>query len=304
MDAKLKIALVVPIAVVMVLGLKAIFPEPHKSPVDDAFFWSNKTHNVARYNVLAIGDSRMYRGFAAGEMEESLDDLSVMNLGYPSNGYSDQYYEFVESRLHDGDEPRVIIMGITPYSLTGDAQANESYNQYLQEKWNDKLKNTYVKKHLRYFNPYVVHEIEDYYNGVEDETWFREKYTEGGWIATDVKPFDSTSAEGSYLGIFDGNRVEDTVTTKLMHKVKEWTDQGISVIGFRPPTTYRMVAIEDSLSGANYNTIIAQFEAQGGIWLEFNNSDFSSYDGSHLTPESGIELANRVAVEVKKILAN
>ncbi|MBK9193204.1 MAG: hypothetical protein IPM77_17830 [Crocinitomicaceae bacterium] len=131
---------------------------------------------------------------------------------------------------------------------------------------------------------------------------YKESFESGGWVKSDKFPADSTEALNSYREVFDGNRVNDTLVSYLHQQVEKWTGNGIRVFGFRPPVTKAMKNLEDSISGFSETEIKLNFENAGGTWIDFNDADYISYDGSHLTSESAIKFSADLGKKVKSFL--
>ena len=87
-----------------------------------------------------------------------------------------------------------------------------------------------------------------------------------------------------------------------MDKIKIESSKGIKIILFRPTTTRAMNQLEDSLSGFNENDFKKNAIQNGAIWIEFKNSDFSSYDGSHLKENSARKLSRMIGRRLKEVL--
>src|SRR5690606_18176319 len=78
----------------------------------------------------------------------------------------------------------------------------------------------------------------------------------------------------------------------LFNQVKEWTDDGINVVGFVPPVSQPMQMLEDTLGLFDEAAIKAGFEKASGKWIDLNPANYKTYDGSHLTIESAKDLSN------------
>jgi hypothetical protein len=120
-------------ALIMAGILKPVPQDPiEKNKVISQHFWVQKTHGAGKYNLIVLGDSRIYRGISPRAMESILPGIRVLNLGYSNGSMSPLMFREAGRRL-DWDNPvRAIILGITPVTLTPVAAENE---HFLQE-WN------------------------------------------------------------------------------------------------------------------------------------------------------------------------
>ena len=91
---------------------------------------------------------------------------------------------------------------------------------------------------------------------------------------------------------------------QVFEQVKKWTEQGIYVLAFRPPTTFSMVHLENNVGLYDENYIKKGIEKSGGQWIDLELSDFKTYDGSHLTINSAQKLSQLIGEEIKKLAKN
>ncbi|MCH2045357.1 MAG: hypothetical protein MK212_14670 [Saprospiraceae bacterium] len=274
-------------------------------------FWIKKTHDGTRKNIIVAGDSRTYRGVSTAkilaELGEKGKELSAANLGYSSAGFGDNYLDYIDQRIQKNTaEKRLIILGLTPWSLTAKACINEQYEQYKAATYIEQFKAFYLNNYIN-FEPYKPTEFweisqhpstSDFYNNQE----YYEQFHTDGWIASYRLPLDSMRAVGDYTKVFTESKIDPARLEAVFQKVETWIGQGIKVIAFRPPTTYAMENLEDSLSGYDEQTTIRKLRKLGVDYLETNNEDFLSYDGSHLHYESAESLSKQLGILSKKTL--
>lgn len=301
MTAKYKIIFFLPIALVIVIALKLVLPTPNLNDAYRDYCWVKKTHSTEQFNVLAIGDSRVYRGVNPEFLLNENSDLNAVNLGYSSAGFSKEYLSFVSRRIKENGQ-RVVLCGITPYSFTPEALKNEHYHSFLDKNKNEVFKILLLSGYLKNLSRYSPAEIWDYYNDVPITHLYYRDYRENGWVESYKIPFDSTSGLGPYRINFIDNTVDKNAEEEYLKWVKDMSAEGIKIVGFRPPSTLAMEQLEDSLSGFNYSKFIEGFEKNGGVWLEFSRSDYVSYDGSHLHYKSANKFTKYLAQEIEKYL--
>ena len=65
-------------------------PEPPSSRMKAERFWAYKTHTLKKFDIICIGDSRIYRGLSPDAMKKVLPDYNILNLGYSRAVYKKQ----------------------------------------------------------------------------------------------------------------------------------------------------------------------------------------------------------------------
>lgn len=299
-----KLAALLPVAIGLSLLLKISLPKPLNDQAAADYMWSYKTHGADQFNVLIIGDSRTYRGVSADTVVAGLEGLNGLNLGYSSSGLDSVYMNFVSSRLKTTGK-RIIIVGLSPYAFSYDAVGNWHYKQLRDQAWSTTYKHIQFYEYMKYVNTYNPTEIADYLRGIKNRPKYYQTAKPDGWVKSDKRPADQEKGLWAYEQNYKNNKkavVSDTVLIGFMQQVKQWTKEGIQVIGFRPPTTKIMVEIEDKYSGFDHMKVRSAFMQNGGEWIDFNSKDFYSYDGSHLQYKSAIKLSKELRKYLKKSL--
>lgn len=287
MAAKNKIIATLTLSFVLILALAFLLPRSENRSIVREWFWLNKTYRLSNAELIVAGDSRAYRGVDPSSIRENIKGI---NLAYSSAGFSQTYLEFVLSHFHENGKNKVLVLGLTPFSFTPTALKNEHLQGFRNMSPFQRYKGLYINPALQLFEPRTV---EDLYPIIVSEK-YTEVYHENGWMESNDLPGDSLSALKSYQSIFNQNQVDDSAVSDLMTQVDSLRKVGVLLIGFRPPTTPQMRALEDSLSGFDEHTFNLQFEAAGGIWMDFKDEDFATYDGSHLRPADARRLSNKI----------
>jgi len=288
MIIKNKILLSLFITLSIVLLIKLVLPD-HKSfrEITDEF-WFNKTHGTTKYNIVVGGNSRIYRGVSINSLLGSIDkNLTGVNLGFSSAGYSTEYLDFLYSRLDMAASDKFILLGITPGSFTEKAALNKHYNEIKKISESEILKKSYLKKYLDLepYKPTELISILKRQNGyIEEESGYYSRYNESGWVASYKLASDSTEALSKYQKYYEPEEViiNQTIVNEFVQKVSEFIDQDIHVIAFRPPTTIQLEVLENELLKFDEDLIKNKLTETGCIWVDINSTDFNSYDGSHL----------------------
>jgi hypothetical protein len=294
-----RLLIIIPLAAAMVFIIARIKPVTAESKFSIyKRFWIVKTHATDKYNCVVCGDSRVYRGVSPQEMEDHLDGLTVVNLGYSSGSYSNFMMDRMEERLDKSTSPKVLVLGITPYSLTPKASLDGQVKQELARKKEEIFESMYLQPFQLFFEPYEI----KWKKGEVEPVRYDQEFFNNGWVASDKIPHDPMAAIEEYTKDFTGNVVSQLVIDTLMTRVQRWQQQGIVVVGMRPPTTPQMVKLEQEMSGFDEAMFSRRFGEAGGVWLEFPIEEYSSYDGSHLDKKSAIRFSATLAERVKEVV--
>jgi len=301
MSVKHKLILFLPISLVIGFALKLVLPTPNLNDSYRDYCWVKKTHSTERFNVLAIGDSRIYKGVNPLFLVGDNSGMNAVNLGFSSAGYSDEYLSFISGRIKE-DDKSVVLCGITPYSFTPEALKNEHYHSFFDKDKKEVYKILFLSSYLEHFPRYSPAEIWDYFFEIPVTHLYHNSFKENGWVESYKIPFDSASGLKSYRKTFVGNTCDTKAVQNYYDWVKEMSSNDLTIVGFRPPSTLAMEQLEDSLSGLNYSSFIEGFEQNGGVWLKFSLNDYSSYDGSHLHYKSANKFTKNLAQKIEKYL--
>lgn len=288
----------------LIVSIKLWFPEPSKNSELLNEFWLRKTHTTEKFNVVVGGDSRIYRGFSIDAMLGELHaDMSGINMGYSSAGFSADYMNVLEERLKiSGD--RILVLGVTPHSFTLEAAKNELFYQYKATDRFGVFKGLYLSPYLKHFAPYSMSELRDNWQEEPEEEGYFEEFIPNGWVKSYKIPEDSTIAVDIYRKMFTDYQVSDTLMDGFFDRVSKIRKKGIHVIAYRPPTFDAMTDVEDSLSGYDEGYMRSEMEKRGCFWLETKNADYHTYDGSHLHYLSAEKLARNVGILIRQKILN
>jgi hypothetical protein len=282
--------LLVAVFVIIAFAIIVYFrPYPNEYKHNYQKFWLKKTTNSKKYDIVVIGDSRIYRGISPKVISEKLNGVSVLNFGYSSARLNDFMFSQAEKKLDMSSNNKAIIIGITPNALTVSSNENDHILEFLNMPKEEQLEILYFYDFLKLFAPIRKKDFRK--SDKNSKPNYIQDFEADGWVASDKIPEDTTEAFESYTSNFEDNKVSLNRVDDLCKKTKLWVNQGIKVYAFRFPTSVSMKNIEDSLSGFNEKLISEKIEKEGGIWLEFNFNRYHSYDGSHLDKESAINFS-------------
>ncbi|MDA3926279.1 MAG: hypothetical protein PF904_16410 [Kiritimatiellae bacterium] len=125
-------SLILSLLLIGVFGV--VKPEPLDPKVANRdvrnWFWANKVHNSMAYDLLLLGDSRLYRGVSPAVMKDVLGkDYQILNFGFSSGGLNSRMFREADKRFAKDGSGKTVVMAVTPYSLTVDAAKNEHFLQ-------------------------------------------------------------------------------------------------------------------------------------------------------------------------------
>ncbi len=259
-------------------------------------FWTKKVHSKKKYNIIFLGDSRVYRGIDTKKIKDGLanQNAEVLNFGFSSGGHNAIIFNAAEKKLNH-NEKKIIVLGITPFSLTPAAQQNRHYLEELNRSKGEVIERLYFYPFLFFFEPYNLQSI-FYPNFIK----YFEKFHSDGWVESYKIPQNPKEALLSYQKEFENNKVEELIIKNLLNQVKEWHQKGITVYAFRPPSNKYMEKLENKISGFSETAFIEKFESMGGRWIEINDRyNYTSYDGSHLHFKSAQKLSRVLGEKIK-----
>ncbi len=91
-------------------------------------YWVAKSHSTRKYPVLFGGDSRIFRGISPDHFESGMFGYETHNYAYWSNGMGRIYLEGMEQKLDMDSELKMIVLGVSPHSLTPNAAKSDILN--------------------------------------------------------------------------------------------------------------------------------------------------------------------------------
>lgn len=230
-------------------------------------------------DIVFAGDSRILCDINPDIFEKQLH-LKTLNFGFNFLGYSKDYLDSVKCKLNINSRRKIIVLGITPRSLTPLNQKVSEFRGQKEKSKFEKFEQLYFSKTLTKFAPISISSI---FFALKNQKIFRE-YNLNGWMPIEVIPPDESESIKTYTKLFNYNQVSEAVINNILVFVDECTQQRIEVYGFRPPVSETIYALEvQEKSGFNHKKFINDFEQKGGRWLEFNSRQFEYADGSHLS---------------------
>ena len=296
------IVITVILAAILVGGLSFVMPKNKEKYLGDRF-WAQKTFAPAVYDIIIMGDSRSYRGVLPEIMEEKLPGMKAFNFGYSNGGLNPTMFEMACKKLSIKNSKKVIVLGVSANCITDYTQKNEQFWQEKKRHPEDIFERLYLDGILYHFSATSPEGLQEYFKKKTTTSYYRNEYHSNGYVESEKFPVDTLEAIPSYTDDFSHFKVDEGIVDDLINQVKEWSIDGITVIGFRPPTTAPMRALEDTMGLYNEAVISARFNEAGGHWINLNPNQYKTYDGSHLDKESAAKLSEELALEIKGLIS-
>ncbi|MBN2805461.1 MAG: hypothetical protein JXR22_02295 [Prolixibacteraceae bacterium] len=285
----------------LMLGMLSLVMPKNKEKYLADMFWARKTFAPAKYQVVLLGDSRVYRGISPEVMEEQLPEMEVLNFGYSNGGLNPMMLKAAEEKLAAKGQ-RVLVLGISANTVTAYTQNNEQYLQEVNRPREEVLERLYLNPILYWFSATSPEALKAAWKAEKATTYYRSDYHMNGYVESDKFPADTTEALPLYEKDFRNFQVNDQLLEALYQQVKAWTEDGIWVLAFRPPLTSGMRQLEENMGLYNEAAIKAGIESAGGRWVNVPWYNYSTYDGSHLDKPSAERFSLFLADEINRLM--
>lgn len=259
----------------------------------------NKIHSSQTYDLLIVGDSRTFRGLSPKPFEDQLG-LKSFNLGFSAVVFDDIMFDLIEQKLDKETKSPIIVVAITPHSLTKYSYPNGHIRAIEKMKREDILVYKYFLRASTVFSPYSISDLKKILSSksISSVGFQQTHYLDQGWIHSDYKTRHPNSALKSYNNTFKTRLIDSLVKDQLFNKVIHWKKKGYDVYGYIPPSSQNMETLERSYSGFSDAEMAKRFIESGGKWILLD-SVYRSYDGSHLVGEDAIRLSKVIAHKIK-----
>lgn len=288
-------------ASVLIGLLSFVLPKNKEKYLRDRF-WTQKTFSPAKYQIVVMGDSRIYRGVLPKIIEKNLPGMKVLNFGYSNGGLNPEMFKAAEGKLSVTGQNKVIILGVSPNCLTAFTQKNEQFQQERTRPREDVFERLYLNGILYQFSATSPEGIRDLMKNRQSSGYYLNEYHSDGYVQSEKFPVDTMEAIPSYTDDFANYKVEKKYIDGLIHQVKIWSDSGICVVGFRPPVSMPMRTLEDTMGLYNEVVLSGLFREAGGHWIDLKPNAYKTYDGSHLNEESAIRLSEDLALNIRELI--
>ena len=269
-------------------------------------FWALKASWEHCADVVLTGDSRVYIGLSPEAMRQGLPGRTILNFGFSANGYSKEYLQRARNVLRP-DGSRIIVLGISPNSLSIKAQGNNGFTQVMkdfgsQKEWGaaaDLRTAVYVLAEPLTFDSAVSELV--HWNNYRPLTF---DYYADGWMRAHKMQDDYGDVPIIAAGLLKSDKkAAPAVIDGLLEQVRQWRKEGVRVYAFRVPTSPEMYDLENRLSEFNEQTFTSGLEQAGGVWIPMDQTTYHSWDGNHLRYDAAIQMSQDLARKIAAVEA-
>lgn len=273
-----------------------LFKPSSPDPVDDSqaqqtWFFINKAHVQERFDGVIVGDSRGLRGLSPDRIQEFLPGCRIFNASFNAGGMNPEMYAFAEGLLDAKATDPMIILAPTSLSFMPHKKANSQYHEYRNKPRDQVWLYANFPGFAQWFQPFSPSVYFRKMLHLAPVHLLQQEFHANGWIETEQTPHDDIADLGIHNERLEGQTMDPGLVDDFMAQTARWVARGIKVYSFFPPAYPPRVAMEDSLLEFDRPAFRDRFIASGGIWLEVDQSGYSSYDGSHLTGKSAMDLS-------------
>jgi len=243
-----------------------------KNHLPDAFFL-RKISRGAEFDMVFVGDSRVYRGIAASTTGKSAfpsEEVKAFNYGFSSLGITPDVLKDAASKLSPTGK-KILVIGVSRPNL---APAAQKENGYLDLQKLNAWERT---------NALMFAGVEARFRLKKGSNYISKPQADG-WVWSKKTPEKQDEFTKESAKLPETERVSPEVLDRLEKSIAEFSQQGIKVFAVRLPTTQGMFEVERDRLGWDEQMVRAKVEAGGGTWISAPPyaEEFHCYDGSHL----------------------
>lgn len=272
--------------------LRPSSPDPQEdSRVSETWFFINKAHQSADFDVVIIGDSRGLRGISPSVIAASLPTMRIFNFSFNSGGMNREMCAEAEALLCPASAVPTIIFAPTALSFMPFKTANFQFHEYRDKARDEVWLNTKYLALAEWFQPVLPSVFLRKFFSIQPKTKLTQVFHADGWIETDQEPHDDLSDLSLHRERLQGQVADPELIRDFMDQTAAWVQRGIRVFTVFPPADPPRIALEDSLLGFDRAAFKESFIKAGGVWLESEERDYTTYDGSHLVAASAREFS-------------
>lgn len=252
---------------------------------EDARLFFVRKLRTGRQEIVVYGDSRTYQGVVP-EILTNVLSRSCMNYGFSAGGINHEMMAFLDEHVQRSSSwPGVVVLGLTPLSLSDRARRNEQYHELTSAVAFSKASPT-VAGDAGPFSALPFRNLLDKWVACADRDEENIEYSPLGWrgspLGEDWRKRRDHTLKG-YRSRFRTATVTEVSVNELMNWLARWRDRGVSVFLFRVPSCREMIELENEVSGFDEMSLRKRAESAGAIWLELDQCKYECRDGTHLS---------------------
>lgn len=294
LHAGLKLKWLFIVVPVIILLTYLLLPKLPSSPMIKDSFWANKVLQKSIYDIVVVGDSRIYRGINTRILEKRLN-LKAYNFGFSSAGL-DSLLLTDASKLLDSNGAKILIIGLSPNSFMESSLKNTHLLTWRKKDKKDLYVKHYIYPYLNIFNSYSISDI---YKQIKNESYYENFDIEKGFVASHKQPIDSTSAIDAYKKQFKEEQYSLEAEIAFIRILTQFKKQGYTIYIIRVPVSTEMYQLEQIYFQTELQ-LKEQLSISGIEFIELNHISIKTYDGSHLEWQSANKISEILASKISK----
>jgi hypothetical protein len=153
-------------------------------------YWAMKADWSACADVVVAGDSRVQFAISLAAMGEELPNRRIINYGFNGAGYAGPYLAGIEEALDPAGPRNVIVLGITPHSLTAWAAERNDFIHSRRQAASERMMAREFGGLLHFFRGRGWDELLNFILFEKPFTRSYRRYHADGWIAAHNVPED------------------------------------------------------------------------------------------------------------------
>ncbi|MEN6428670.1 MAG: hypothetical protein ABFE13_25260 [Phycisphaerales bacterium] len=264
-------------------------------------YWATKISWRHCADIVLTGDSRVLGGVSPAEMRKTLGDRRIVNYAFASNLYTPEYLDAVEQVLDPESSDRVILLGITPHSLTEDPDVTGQFTSLKGLSRRQIYVDIHLAPLLSFFDYMSFGDaLKGLFPSLAGTRTQRELWADG-WLAYDRQPPGEKKELKKYARMYQKSRVSSKMVDDLNAFVARWTGMGIRVYAFLMPSCREMADLEEQYSGFDQRRFVEDFARAGGTWIDADPRRHDSFDGSHLGRQAALEFSRELAGQIHEM---
>jgi len=260
-------------------------------------FWNYKVQTTEKYDLVAVGDSRIYRGISPCVMQDKLSGWKIFNFGFSGARLDSLLIEKAIEKLSFYGK-RVLVIGISPGVFS--EGSNEHYEEIVRKGKNSVLSSFYFFEILYYFHRISLDDAISLING-ENLFFDNSNYVENyNWKTGFVGSFyrEENGLERTLRSYRKAVRVAFSFqrVSAFIRNLNTFRKSGGHVFLVKIPISSELEKIEVTWKNYNSDNFFKMFEKSGfPVITKFESIHFHSYDGSHLHKNSARLLSRKLA---------
>lgn len=290
------------LAALVTLAIALGRSDPHYATAP-GWYWRMKLHWPKAAGIVLAGDSRVYRGVDPSQFEAALGKRTL-NFGFSAAAFDDAYLDAIERVVDPGVPHPIIVLGVTPWSLTPRAASVNGYLDAVAEDRRAAIPFAW-EQHTHRFAVAFRSFISDLPGSAPatraTESDYIQDFRLNGWVASDqLKHQPDAGLRAASADHSHGNRINPAAVERLLRRVALWHKRGWTILTFEPPAAPEATRLAHELAGWAAQALPSRLQAAGARWVDVDPSRYVSYDGTHLTADSARQLSKELAASLAR----